>query len=158
MSTGTTINPTTGEDLASYDDHTDADVTDAAHDAGATLVLGGEIHDHPRFFYPVAVLEDVEPGMPAHDDELFGPVASIIRVASESRFGLGGGIISKNADNAVQMAVDEFDTGMVNINGYNLTNPQLPFGGVKGSGYGRKHGDVAIREFVNVNSVMVTES
>ena len=136
-------------------------------DAGATLTLGGEVPDRPGFFYPVTVLEDVKPGMPAYDDELFGPVASIIRVAddeeamrvaNDSRFGLGGGIISKNVDKAIEMAVNEFDTGMININGYNLANPHLPFGGVKDSGYGREHGGFGMKEFVNVKSVQVTDS
>lgn len=137
----------------------------ASIDAGATLTMGGTIPDRPGFFYPVTVLEDVTPGMPAYDDELFGPVASIIRVAddteamavaNDSRFGLGGGIISSDVDKAITMARDEFDTGMVNINGYNLANPQLPFGGVKDSGYGREHGGFGLKEFVNVKSIQVT--
>ncbi len=136
-------------------------------DAGAKLTMGGEIPDRQGFFYPVTVLEDVVPGMAAYDDELFGPVASIIRVAddaeamrvaNDSRFGLGGGIISKNVEKAIAMATDEFDTGMININGYNLANPHLPFGGVKDSGYGREHGGFGIKEFVNVKSIQVTDS
>lgn len=139
----------------------------ASVDAGAKLTMGGTIPDQPGFFYPVTVLEDVTPGMPAYDDELFGPVASIIRVAddseamrvaNDSRFGLGGGIISADVDKAIAMAIDEFDTGMININGYNLANPQLPFGGVKDSGYGREHGGFGLKEFVNVKSIQVTES
>lgn len=139
----------------------------ASVDAGATLTLGGEVPEGAGFFYPVTVLENVSPGMPAYDDELFGPVASIIRVAddqeamrvaNDSRFGLGGGIISQDVDRAIQMAIDDFETGMVNINGYNLAQPQLPFGGVKDSGYGREHGGFGIKEFVNVKSVMVTDA
>lgn len=136
-------------------------------DAGAKLTLGGEVPDRTGYFYPATVLEDVTPGMPAYDDELFGPVASIIRVADDAeairvandfRFGLGGGIISKDVDRAIELARDEFDTGMININGYNLANPHLPFGGVKDSGYGREHGGFGIKEFVNVKSIQVTES
>ncbi|MEQ8842063.1 MAG: NAD-dependent succinate-semialdehyde dehydrogenase [Acidimicrobiales bacterium] len=139
----------------------------ASIEAGATLTMGGTVPDRPGFFYPVTVLEDVVPGMPAYDEELFGPVASIIRVAddaeamkvaNDSRFGLGGGIISKDVEKAIAMAIDEFDTGMVNINGYNLANPHLPFGGVKDSGYGREHGGFGLKEFVNVKSVQVTDS
>lgn len=139
----------------------------ASVDAGATLTLGGEVPEGAGFFYPVTVLENVSPGMPAYDDELFGPVASIIRVAddqeamrvaNDSRFGLGGGIISQDVDRAIQMAIDDFETGMININGYNLAQPQLPFGGVKDSGYGREHGGFGIKEFVNVKSVMVTDA
>lgn len=136
-------------------------------DAGATLTLGGKVPEGAGLFYPVTVLENVSPGMPAYDDELFGPVASIIRVAddqeamrvaNDSRFGLGGGIISQDVDRAIEMAIDDFETGMVNINGYNLVQPQLPFGGVKDSGYGREHGGFGIKEFGNVKSVMVTEA
>ena len=136
-------------------------------DAGATATIGGEIPDREGFFYPATVLENVSPGMPAYDDELFGPVASLIRVdsdeeamrvANDSRFGLGGGIFSADVDRAIDLAVNEFDTGMVNINGYNLAQPNLPFGGVKDSGYGREHGGFGIKEFVNVKSVMITES
>lgn len=135
--------------------------------AGATATVGGEVPDRDGWFYPATVLEDVKPGMPAYDDELFGPVASLIRVATDeaamqvandSRFGLGGGIFSKNVERATELALHEFDTGMVNINGYNLALPNLPFGGVKDSGYGREHGGFGMKEFVNVKSVMITES
>ncbi len=134
--------------------------------AGATLTLGGEMPDSDGYFYPITILEDVEPGMPAYDDELFGPVASLIRVrddqqamrvANDSRYGLGGGIFSKDTEKAMRLAKDEFDTGMVNINGYNLAKPNLPFGGVKDSGYGREHGGFGLREFVNIKSIMVAE-
>lgn len=139
----------------------------ASIDAGAKLTMGGTVPDRPGYFYPVTVLEDVAPGMPAYDDELFGPVASIIRVAdddeamkvaNDSRFGLGGGIFSRDVDRAVAMATEEFDTGMVNINGYNLANPHLPFGGVKNSGYGREHGGFGLKEFVNVKSIQVADA
>jgi len=134
---------------------------------GATLSLGGEIPDSDGYFYPVTVLENVSPGMPAYDDELFGPVASLIRarddkqameVANDSRYGLGGGIFSTDTDKAIALAKDEFDTGMVNINGYSLAQPNLPFGGVKDSGYGREHGGYGMREFVNIKTIMVAES
>ena len=135
-------------------------------DAGASLTLGGVIPDSDGYFYPVTVLEDVSSGMPAYDDELFGPVASLIRarddkqameVANDSRYGLGGGIFSTDTDKAVELAKDEFDTGMVNINGYSLAQPNLPFGGVKDSGYGREHGGYGMREFVNIKTIMVAE-
>ncbi|BFT31968.1 NAD-dependent succinate-semialdehyde dehydrogenase [Alteromonas sp. D210916BOD_24] len=135
-------------------------------EAGASLSLGGKIPDSKGYFYPVTVLENVAPGMPAYDDELFGPVASLIRarddkqameVANDSRYGLGGGIFSNDTDKAISLAKDEFDTGMVNINGYSLAQPNLPFGGVKDSGYGREHGGYGMREFVNVKTIMVAE-
>lgn len=151
-----------------------ADLRDDLHEqvrksveAGATCSLGGEIPDGKGYFYPPTVLENVAPGQPAYDDELFGPVAALIkvkdvdeamRVANDSIYGLGGGIFSTNEDEAVRLARDEFDTGMVNVNGYNLAIPNLPFGGVKHSGYGREHGGFGMHEFVNVKAVMVSQS
>lgn len=136
----------------------------ASVEAGATITLGGEVPDRAGWYYPATVLEDVAPGQPAYDDELFGPVASFIRVADEqeairvandSRYGLGGGIFSADEERAVRLAREELDTGMVNVNTYELAKPNLPFGGVKDSGYGREHGGFGIREFVNVKTVMV---
>ncbi|MBQ4834508.1 NAD-dependent succinate-semialdehyde dehydrogenase [Pseudoalteromonas sp. MMG010] len=132
--------------------------------AGASIVTGGEIPNKPGFYYPPTLLEDVSPGMPAYDDELFGPVASLIkatdnddamRIANDSRYGLGGGIFSKNEDKAIELAIKYFNTGMININGYGLAQPNLPFGGVKESGYGREHGGFGMREFVNIKCVMI---
>lgn len=133
---------------------------------GATIVVGGEIPDGTGWFYPATALVDVEPGQPAYDDEIFGPVASIIkakddedamRIANESRYGLGGGIFSKDVDRAVKMASTHFDTGMININTYTIASPDMPFGGVKDSGYGREHGEVGLKEFVNVKSITIAE-
>jgi succinate-semialdehyde dehydrogenase/glutarate-semialdehyde dehydrogenase len=132
---------------------------------GARVLCGGQIPEGPGFFYPSTVLSSVEPGQPAYDDELFGPVASVIkarddqdamRIANDSRFGLGGGIISQDEDRAIALARDHFDTGMVFINGYRLASPNMPFGGVKDSGYGREHGGFGMKEFVNVKSIFVS--
>lgn len=131
---------------------------------GATLLCGGEIPEGVGCYYPATVLENVTPGQPAYDDELFGPVASLIRatdaddamrIANDSKFGLGGGIISKDVDKAIELATRHFDTGMVFINGFGLAQPNMPFGGVKRSGYGREHGGFGLREFVNTKAVMV---
>lgn len=158
----TTLGPIARDDLR----ETLHDLVKRSIDAGATCTFGGEIPDGPGYFYPCTVLEDVKPGMPAYDEELFGPVASLIRVkdedeairvANDSRYGLGGGIFSRDEKRAIEIARNLFDTGMVNINGYNLAQPQLPFGGVKDSGYGREHGGFGMKEFVNVKSVMITE-
>lgn len=136
-------------------------------EAGATIVCGCEIPDRQGYFYPPSILENVKPGMPAYDDELFGPVASLIKVsdddeaikvANDSRYGLGGGIFSQNVEKAVELATKHFETGMVNINGYGLAHPNLPFGGVKQSGYGREHGGFGLKEFVNIKSVMIAET
>ena len=131
---------------------------------GATIAVGGKIPEGKGSFYPATILENVEKGQPAYDDELFGPVASLIRakdqddalrIANDSRYGLGGAIFSKDEDKAIRLANEEFDTGMVYINGYGLANPALPFGGVKNSGYGREHGGFGIKEFVNIKGVHV---
>ncbi|MFU2511432.1 NAD-dependent succinate-semialdehyde dehydrogenase [Pseudoalteromonas sp. ASV78] len=133
-------------------------------EAGASIVTGGEIPKQTGFYYPATLLENLSSGMPAYDDELFGPVASLIkakdnedamRIANDSRYGLGGGIFSKDEKKAIELAKKHFDTGMVNINGYGLAQPNLPFGGVKDSGYGREHGGFGIREFVNIKTIMV---
>lgn len=133
---------------------------------GATIAVGGEKPDRTGAWYPATVLENVAPGQPAYDDELFGPVASLIRVsddeeamrvANDSRYGLGGGIFSRDTERAIALARTEFDTGMVNINGYNLAMPHLPFGGVKDSGYGREHGTWGLHEFVNVKTIFIDE-
>ena len=133
---------------------------------GATVTLGGEIPDKTGWFYPVTILENIKPGMPAYDDELFGPVASFIRakndadamrIANDSRYGLGGGIFTTDKQKAINLAREEFDTGMVNINGYSLAQPNLPFGGVKDSGYGREHGGFGMKEFVNEKTIFIAE-
>lgn len=130
---------------------------------GAKIACGGEIPAKEGFFYPATVLENVHPGQPAYDDEFFGPVASLIkakdnedamRIANDSRYGLGGGIFSKDEDTAIEMAEKHFDTGMVFINTFGIADPAMPFGGVKDSGYGREHGGFGLKEFVNIKSVM----
>ncbi len=131
---------------------------------GAKALVGGAIPDRTGWFYPATALVDVAPGQPAYDDEIFGPVAAIIkakddedamRIANDSRYGLGGGIFSKDVERAIKMAATYFDTGMVNINTFSVASPDMPFGGVKDSGYGREHGDVGLKEFVNVKSITI---
>lgn len=131
---------------------------------GARVLVGGEIPDRQGWFYPATVLVDVAPGQPAYDDELFGPVASILRaeddedamrIANSSRYGLGGGIFSKNTERARELASKYFDTGMVFINTFNVATPDMPFGGVKGSGYGREHGEEGLKEFVNIKAITI---
>ena len=133
---------------------------------GARIACGGEIPNRDGYYYPATVLENVHPGQPAYDDELFGPVASLIkakdnkdamRIANDSRYGLGGGIFSKGEDAAIEMAEKHFDTGMVFINTFGIADPAMPFGGVKNSGYGREHGGFGLKEFVNIKSVMIKQ-
>ncbi len=133
---------------------------------GAQILCGGHIPDGIGYYYPSTVLGNVHPGQPAYDDELFGPVASLIkandgedamRIANDSRFGLGGGIFSQDEDKAFELASKHFDTGMVFINSFGLAQPNMPFGGVKRSGYGREHGGFGIKEFVNTKAIMRLE-
>ncbi|NYS60249.1 NAD-dependent succinate-semialdehyde dehydrogenase [Vreelandella salicampi] len=149
------------------------DLRDGLHDQvkesvskGANVLCGGEMPEGKGAFYPVTVLDNVTPGQPAYDDELFGPVAALIRakddedamrIANDSRYGLGGGIISKDVKRATEIASKYFDTGMVFINGFGVATPEMPFGGVKDSGYGREHGGFGMLEFVNVKSVIVVQ-
>ena len=132
--------------------------------AGARILCGGEVPDKDGAYYPATVLVDVKPGMPAYDDEIFGPVAAVIRarddedamrIANDSRYGLGGGIFSKDVERAAELARKHFDTGMVHINSFGAADPNMPFGGVKDSGYGREHGGFGMREFVNAKAVFL---
>ncbi|AMM86558.1 NAD-dependent succinate-semialdehyde dehydrogenase [Martelella sp. AD-3] len=131
---------------------------------GARLVAGGKIPDRKGWFYPATALAEVAPGQPAYKDEMFGPAASIIRakdeqdamrIANSSRYGLGGGIFSRDVERARKLAAEHFDTGMVFINTFDVAYPTMPFGGVKTSGYGREHGPEGLKEFVNIKSIRI---
>jgi succinate-semialdehyde dehydrogenase/glutarate-semialdehyde dehydrogenase len=131
---------------------------------GARLLLGGETPERPGAWYPPTVLADVRAGQPAHDDEVFGPVAAIIaardeadaiRIANDSPFGLGGAVLSGDPARAERIAAEEIDAGMVFVNANVRSDPRLPFGGVKHSGYGREVADFGIHEFCNIKTVVV---
>ena len=131
---------------------------------GAKLLLGGAIPDQPGAWYPPTVLGNVRPGQPAYDDEVFGPVAAVIEAADEqdaiaianaSEFGLGSGVLTRDLERGERIAADELDAGMSFVNDNVRSDPRMPFGGVKHSGYGRECADFGIREFVNIKSVLV---
>ncbi|APG23808.1 NAD-dependent succinate-semialdehyde dehydrogenase [Syntrophotalea acetylenica] len=131
--------------------------------AGARLLLGGQPLEGPGFFYPPTILAEVAPGMPAYDEELFGPVASVIRVADEQQaltvandtpFGLGCSVWNRDARKAEALAA-RVEAGAVFVNGMVKSDPRLPFGGVKASGYGRELARFGIQEFVNVQTVWI---
>jgi succinate-semialdehyde dehydrogenase/glutarate-semialdehyde dehydrogenase len=131
--------------------------------AGATLLTGGAPIPGPGYFYPPTVLTDVPPGTPAYADELFGPVAAIFRVpdvaaaialANDTRFGLGCSVWTTDAAERDRF-VEDVDVGQVFVNSMVASDPRLPFGGTKRSGYGRELGAWGIREFVNVKTVSV---
>lgn len=130
---------------------------------GAEAIIGGKPADMEKgYFYEPTILTELKSGMPAYDDELFGPVASVIKVknadeaikiSNASRYGLGGGIFSQDEKRAMKIACKFLDTGMVNINGYSNAKPNLAFGGVKNSGYGREHERFGFEEFANIKVV-----
>ena len=129
---------------------------------GAEILCGGEAPDRTGQYYPATVLVNCQPGTPAYDDEIFGPVAAVIKakddedamcIANDSRYGLGGGIFSRDEERARKLARDHFDTGMVRINSFGTADPNMPFGGVKDSGFGREHGGFGMKEFVNVKAI-----
>ncbi len=131
---------------------------------GAELLCGGNPPERTGQYYPATVLANCQPGTPAYDDELFGPVASVIkakddedamRIANDSRYGLGGGIFTRDEDKAIKLARKHFDTGMVHINSFDAIDPNMPFGGVKDSGYGREHGGFGMKEFVNAKAIFL---
>ena len=131
---------------------------------GAKLLLGGKIPDRPGAWYPATVLGNVRPGQPAHDEEVFGPVAAIIaandetdaiRIANDSEFGLGSGVMTTNLDRGRRIAAEELEAGMSFVNENVRSDPRTPFGGVKHSGYGRECGAFGIHEFVNIKTVHV---
>ena len=131
---------------------------------GARLLLGGEIPDRPGAWYPATVLADVRPGQPAHDEEVFGPVAAIIaaedeadaiRIANASEFGLGSGVVTADLDRGRRIAAAELEAGLAFVNENVRSDPRMPFGGVKHSGYGRECSSFGIREFTNIKSVQV---
>jgi succinate-semialdehyde dehydrogenase/glutarate-semialdehyde dehydrogenase len=131
---------------------------------GARLMLGGHVPDRPGAWYPATVLTNVHAGQPAHDEEVFGPVAAVIaaederdaiRIANASEFGLGSGVLTGDLDRGRRIAADELEAGMSFVNENVRSDPRMPFGGVKHSGYGRECSEYGIKEFVNIKSVHV---
>ena len=144
------------------------DLRDALHQQvresikrGARCLLGGERPPGEGAFYPPTVLVGVDKGMPAFDEETFGPVAAVsrakdesdaIRLANDSSFGLGASLWTRDRARARHLAA-EIEAGAIFVNGLVKSDPRLPFGGIKRSGYGRELSEYGIREFVNVKSV-----
>ncbi len=131
---------------------------------GARVLVGGEVPDRPGAWYPATVLSGVVAGMPAHDEEVFGPVAAVIeardeadaiRIANDSPFGLGSGVLTGDPARGERIATEELDAGMSFVNQNVRSDSRLPFGGVKHSGFGRECADFGIREFVNIKSVLI---
>lgn len=131
--------------------------------AGARVACGGKPITGPGFFFEATVLADVDPSMPVFREETFGPAAAVskardaghaVELANDSAFGLGGNLWSQDVERARRLAA-QMETGNVFINGMTASDPRLPFGGVKRSGYGRELSAFGIREFVNVQTVWI---
>ncbi|UCH82985.1 MAG: NAD-dependent succinate-semialdehyde dehydrogenase [Candidatus Latescibacterota bacterium] len=147
------------------------DLRDELHDQvmrsielGATCLLGCEIPADRGAFYPPSVLTDVSAGMPAYEEELFGPVAAIIpakdandaiSIANDSIFGLGAAVFTNDAAAGEEIAARRLEAGCCFVNDFVRSDPRLPFGGIKASGYGRELSHFGIREFVNIKTVYV---
>jgi succinate-semialdehyde dehydrogenase/glutarate-semialdehyde dehydrogenase len=141
-----------------------ADQVKRSVDAGATVLLGGKRSDREGAFMEPTILTDLKPEIPAYYEELFGPVASFYRVkdeqeaidlANDSSFGLGCSVFTSDEERGKRVA-DKIDAGMVFINHPTWTQADLPFGGTKGSGYGRELSEVGIQEFVNKKLIRVS--
>ena len=131
---------------------------------GAKCLLGGFVPDRKGAWYPPTVLADVKSGMPAYDEELFGPVAALIkakdesdaiRIANDSVFGLGAAVFTENKARGAEIAAKHINAGCCFVNDFVKSDPRLPFGGIGESGYGRELSYLGIREFVNVKAVWV---
>ena len=131
---------------------------------GAKLQLGGEIPDNKGAFYPPTILSNVKKGMPAYDEELFGPVAALIKVkdeaeainvANDSIFGLGAAVFTNDIEHGNRIAREKLNAGACFVNSFVKSDPRLPFGGINESGFGRELSSFGIREFVNIKTVYV---
>ncbi|NOX23421.1 MAG: NAD-dependent succinate-semialdehyde dehydrogenase [Actinobacteria bacterium] len=148
-----------------------ADLRDDLHDqvrrslsAGARLVIGGTVPPGPGAFYPPTVLADVAAGMPVYSEETFGPVASVmsfddesdaIRIANDSDFGLGAAVFTRDVVRGEQIARERLEAGACFVNSFVASDPRLPFGGIKMSGYGRELAANGMHEFLNIKTVVV---
>ena len=133
-------------------------------DAGAELLLGGELPGGPGAFYPPTLLTNVHKGMPAYDEEVFGPVAAIItakdeedaiRIANDTAYGLGAAVFTQDQAKGEKIAAEKLQAGNCFVNAFVKSDPRLPFGGIKNSGYGRELSKLGIHEFVNIKTVYI---
>ena len=131
---------------------------------GAKLILGGEMPDNEGSFYPITILAEVKPGMPAFDEEIFGPVFSVITaenddeavmLANKSEFGLGSAIFTSDIKKGEKIAKEKMQSGACFVNDFVKSDPRLPFGGIKMSGYGRELSNYGMMEFVNIKTVVI---
>lgn len=147
------------------------DIRDAVHDQvrksiarGARLITGGTLPLQPGFFYPPTLLINVKKGMPAYDEEIFGPVIALIHatteaeaiaIANDTIYGLGAAIFSQNIKRAEKIAVEKIQAGTCTINALVASDARLPFGGIKSSGYGRELSAEGMHSFMNVKTINI---
>jgi succinate-semialdehyde dehydrogenase/glutarate-semialdehyde dehydrogenase len=133
-------------------------------DKGAKCLLGGYIPEMEGAFYPVTILTDIIKEMPAYDEELFGPVAAIIpakdeneaiKIANDTKFGLGAAVFTSNIEKGKNIAANLLDAGCCFVNDFVKSDPRLPFGGIKESGFGRELSHYGIKEFVNIKTICI---
>lgn len=157
---GTEVGPLARDDLR----HALHKQVTASLEKGAVRLLGGEELERPGAYYLPTVLTNVAPGMPAFDEELFGPVAAVvpvrdeeeaIRLANQTQFGLGAAVFTRDRRRGEEIAASRLEAGSCFVNSLVKSDPRLPFGGIKESGYGRELGLFGIREFVNIKTVYV---
>jgi len=131
---------------------------------GAILLTGGKIPDRVGFYYPPTVLANVKKGMPAYHEEIFGPVVSLLRVkneveaitvANDSRFGLAAAVFTQDESRGLNIAINKIQAGTCYVNGHVASDPRLPFGGTKSSGYGRELSIEGLHEFMNTKTICV---
>ena len=148
-----------------------ADLRDGVHDQvkkslerGAALLLGGEVPEGKGAYYPPTILANVQKGMPAYDEEVFGPVAAVIaaqdeedaiRIANDTPYGLGAAVFTQDLARGERIAAERLEAGNCFVNAFVKSDPRVPFGGVKASGYGRELSVHGIREFVNTKTVYI---
>ena len=133
-------------------------------EAGAMLIIGGKIPDSEGSYYPLTMLSGVSSGMPAFDEEIFGPVFTVIsaeddghaiELANQTEFGLGSAIFTQNIEKGEKIAKTKMQSGACFVNDFVKSDPRLPFGGIKMSGYGRELSDYGMMEFVNIKTIVV---
>ncbi len=131
---------------------------------GAKVEIGGKIPKGKGAFYPATILTNLAPGMPAYEEELFGPVASVIKaknekeaikIANSTKFGLGAAVITADKKRGEKIAAEELEAGCCFVNSFVKSDPRLPFGGIKISGYGRELSHYGIKEFTNIKTIYI---
>ena len=158
---GVDVGPLARKDLR---DELHRQVSESIQD-GAHCLMGGVINDQAGAFYPITLLTGVQKGMPVYEEELFGPVASVIKaknsdhaveISNDSVYGLGAAVFSNDLQKAEYIARSRINAGSCFVNDFVRSDPRLPFGGIKESGFGRELSEFGIREFVNVKTVYIS--